>query len=85
MARPVKTGLDDFPFDTRQSSAVQILEAQCGAAGFGIYVHLLMAIYGDPTCLGAGIGDGIREFHLNGNNIGPVMADHNPPKENKTK
>lgn len=47
MARPVKTGLDDFPFDTRQRSAVQILEAQCGAAGFGIYVHLLMAIYGD--------------------------------------
>ncbi len=47
MARPVKTGLDYFPFDTRQSTALQLLEAQCGAAGFGIYVHLLMQIYGD--------------------------------------
>lgn len=47
MARPVKTGLDYFPFDTRQSTALQLLEAQCGAEGFGIYVHLLMQIYGD--------------------------------------
>lgn len=47
MARPIKPGLDYFPFDTNLDRKFEILEAKHGLNGFGIIVKLLQRIYGE--------------------------------------
>ena len=47
MARPSKEGLDYFPLDVDMASdeRVEYLEAKYGLEGFGVLIHLLMAVY----------------------------------------
>ena len=47
MARPIKPGLDYFPFDTSLDRKFEILEAKHGLNGYGIIVKLLQRIYGE--------------------------------------
>lgn len=45
MARPVKEGLDYFPFDTVLDDDVRYLQSEFGLKGFAIFVMLKMKIY----------------------------------------
>ena len=45
MARPQKTGLDYFPFDTVLDTKFELIEAEFGLTGFAIVVKLLQDIY----------------------------------------
>jgi hypothetical protein len=45
MARPKKTGLEYFPLDVVLGDDVELLEAECGLAGFAILVKLWQKIY----------------------------------------
>lgn len=46
MARPLKQGLDYFPFDTELDTKFKLIEAEFGLTGFAIVVKLLQMIYG---------------------------------------
>jgi len=45
MARPFKSGVDYFPLDVNIDDKIELLEAEHGIAGFGIWVKLLQKIY----------------------------------------
>ena len=45
MARPFKSGVDYFPLDVSIDDKIEILEAEHGVLGFGIWVKLLQKIY----------------------------------------
>jgi hypothetical protein len=45
MGRPLKEGLDYFPLDVTLDDKIELLEADYGVAGFGIYIKLLQKIY----------------------------------------
>ena len=47
MARPVKRGLDYFPFDVINNTKIELIEAEFEATGFAIVVKLLQKIYGE--------------------------------------
>jgi hypothetical protein len=46
MARPVKVGLDYFPFDVQDKTDIKLLEAEFGLQFIAVYVKLLQHIYG---------------------------------------
>jgi hypothetical protein len=46
MARPIKVGLDYFPFDVCDDLALQLIEAEFGLKAYAIYVKLLQRVYG---------------------------------------
>ncbi len=45
MARPIKEGLDYFPYDVRDGLQLQLIEAEYGLKGYAIYVKLLQRVY----------------------------------------
>lgn len=45
MARPIKEGLDYFPFSVCVNNAVELFEAEFGLRGFAVYVKLLQRVY----------------------------------------
>ena len=45
MPRPFKSGVDYFPLDVNIDDKIEILEAEHGIIGFGIWVKLLQKIY----------------------------------------
>lgn len=45
MARPLKNGVDYFPFDTVLDTKFELIEAEFGLKGFAIVVKLLQKIY----------------------------------------
>jgi hypothetical protein len=45
MARPFKSGVDYFPLDVNPDDDVELLEAEHGIIGFGIWVKLYQKIY----------------------------------------
>jgi uncharacterized protein DUF4373 len=45
MGRPFKAGVDYFPLDVVMDDKVELLEAEHGITGFGIYVKLYQKIY----------------------------------------
>ena len=47
MARPIKLGLDYFPHDTHSNddTALALIEAEFGIAGYAVYFKLLEFIY----------------------------------------
>ena len=45
MARPFKSGVDYFPLDVVMDDKVELLEAEHGITGFGIYVKLYQKVY----------------------------------------
>lgn len=47
MSRPQKKGLDYFPLDTTLDESVEMIEAEFGMKGFGLWIKILQKIYGD--------------------------------------
>lgn len=49
MARPIKKGLNYFPFETGffQTERAQMLKARFGADGITLYIDLLCKVYGE--------------------------------------
>ncbi|MBQ4561568.1 MAG: DUF4373 domain-containing protein [Clostridia bacterium] len=47
MARPTKEFLDYFPFYCRGDDRTDILKAKKGMSGFGVYISLLIKLYGE--------------------------------------
>lgn len=45
MARPKKVGLEYFPLDCQMDDKIEMLEAEHGMEGFGVYVRLLQYCY----------------------------------------
>lgn len=45
MARPFKTGVDYFPLDVNIDDKIELLEAEHGIVGFGVWIKLLQKIY----------------------------------------
>lgn len=46
MARPIKGGVDYFPFDVSLDEKFELIEAEFGLTGFAVIVKLLQRIYG---------------------------------------
>ena len=45
MARPFKSGVDYFPLDVVMDDKVELLEAEHGIIGFGVYIKLYQKVY----------------------------------------
>ena len=46
MARPIKAGLNYFPFDVCDCRGIKLIEAKFGLTGFAVITKLLQAVYG---------------------------------------
>ena len=78
MARPIKVGLDYFPFDTDFFSdrKVKILRARYGADGITVYLYLLCTIYREGYYLK--LDDDLRyiiadDLNMSGTKIGQIV------------